>query len=48
MPVHPPQQHLIGVGPHLRNSIASRVEGQMHMRVDETGQQRDIAKIDYG
>jgi len=48
MPVHPLQQHLIGVGLHLRDGIASRIEGQMHMRVDKTGQQRDIAKISYG
>ena len=48
MPVHPLQQHFIAVGLHLRDSIASRVEGQMHMRVDKTGQQRDIAKINDG
>src|SRR6267142_1725191 len=48
MPVHPLQQHLIGVGLHLRDNVASRVEGQMHMRVNKTGQQRDIAKINYG
>src|SRR5215469_5177843 len=48
MPVHPLQQHPIGVSLHLHDNIASRVEGQMHMRVNKTGQQRDIAKINYG
>src|SRR5215468_2471759 len=48
MPVHPLQQHPIGVSLHLHDNIASRIEGQMHMRVDKTGQQRDIAKINYG
>jgi hypothetical protein len=48
MAVHPLQQHLIGVGLHLRDNVASRVEGQMHMRVNKTGQQRDIAKINDG
>src|SRR5215467_8570969 len=48
MQVHPLQQHLIGVSLHLRDNVASRVEGQMHMRVNKTGQQRDIAKVNYG
>src|SRR5215469_865824 len=48
MPVHPLQQHLIGVSLHLRDMVASRIEDQMHMRVNKTGQQRDIAKINYG
>ena len=48
MPVHPLQQHLIGVSLHLRDDIPARIEGQMHMRVDKAGKQRDIAKINYG
>lgn len=48
MLVHPLQQDLIGVSLHLHDNVASRVEGQMHMRGNKTGQQRDIAKINYG
>src|SRR5215471_21391368 len=48
MPVHPLQQHLIGVSLHLLDDIPSRIEGQMYMRINKTRQQRDIAKISYG